>query len=114
MKMSKKDFRVYLDDILSAILRIEEYTKRGKDVFLCDEMMQDAVLRQLSIVGEAASKLTPPLKAKNPEIPWKDIIGMRNIIVHEYSEVKIGKIWDTVKLDLPLLKEIVMRMLKAL
>lgn len=114
MKLSKRDFRVYLEDILSAILRIEEYTTEGRTAFLDEHKTQDAVLRQFSIIGEAASKLSPALKSRNPEVPWEQIIGMRNVIIHEYSEVKIEKIWDTLKQDLPLLKEIATRMLKAL
>ena len=114
MKMSKRDFRVYLEDILSAILRIEKYTQAGRDFFLSDDKTQDAVLLQVSIIGEASSKLSPALKSKNPEIAWHDIIGMQNVIVHDYSGVKIETIWDTVKKDLPLLKEVVTRMLRAL
>ena len=100
MKPSKRDHRVYLEDILAAIGKIEQYTVGGKSVFLEHEMTQDAVIRQLSIIGEATAKLPAAMKANEPEIPWRSIVGMRNIIIHDYSQIKLQRIWEIVEQDL--------------
>lgn len=112
MTRFKRDARVYLQDILSAVRRVEEYAANGPDCFFADGLLQDGVIRQLSIVGEAAAKLSTALKAQHPEIPWKKIIGMRNIIIHDYSEINLQRVWDTVERDLPALKKTVEAMLK--
>ena len=101
----KKIITVYRDDILSAIEKIHEYTSEGKDVFMHNELIQDAVLRQLSIIGEAATKLPPELRIQYGDIPWKQVVGLRNVIIHEYSEVNIIRIWDTITNDLPKLQK---------
>lgn len=100
MKPSKRDHRVYLADILAAIGKIEQYTIGGKDAFFAHEIIQDAVIRQLSIIGEAAAKLPAAMKASEPEIPWRKIVAMRNIIIHDYSQIKLQRIWETVEQDL--------------
>jgi uncharacterized protein with HEPN domain len=114
MKMSKRDPRVYVEDIRDSIIRITEYTKGGSRMFFKDGKTQDAVIRQLSIIGEAASKLPAALKSKYPIIPWKNIIGLRNIIVHDYSDVNLETIWDVVENNLPDLKKAIMTILKTL
>jgi len=114
MKKAKKDQRVYLQDILSAIEHISAYTVDGRDAFITDEKTQDAVIRQFSIIGEASAKLTPAFKATHEEIPWKDIVGMRNIIIHDYSETDLPTIWDTVVHGLPSLKTTVEDILKEM
>jgi uncharacterized protein with HEPN domain len=111
MRRHARDPNVYLEDILAAIGRIEEYTKGGRKRFLASEMMQDAVIRQLSVVGEAASKLPKTLRARHPSIPWKEMVGMRNILIHDYSAINIRRIWETVRNDLPDLHEAVRGML---
>jgi uncharacterized protein with HEPN domain len=104
MTPSSKDPRVYVEDILSAIERIRQYTMDGKVTFLSNGLLQDGVIRQLSVIGEAAAKLPQRLKTQHPQIPWKKIVGMRNVIVHEYSEVNIERIWETVEHDVPVLQ----------
>jgi uncharacterized protein with HEPN domain len=101
---TKRDARVCLDDILSAIRRIETYTAKGEEHFLSDSMTQDAVLRQMSIIGEAAAKLPLSLKRENGHIPWRKITGMRNILIHDYAETDIPVVWATIIEDLPDLK----------
>jgi uncharacterized protein with HEPN domain len=112
MNRKKRDPQVYLQDILSAIARIEQYTVKGKKDFLTNTLVQDAVIRQISIIGEAAVKLPSTMKAKHPEITWKQIKGMRNIIIHDYSETDLPTVWGTVTHDLPPLKRAVKTMLK--
>jgi uncharacterized protein with HEPN domain len=109
--MAKRDSRVYLHDIATAIHRIARYTMKGENHFLLETMAQDAVMRQLSIIGEAASKLPKSLKDQYPNIPWKKIIGMRNVLIHDYSETDIPTVWRTVRDGLPELRSAVERMI---
>lgn len=81
MKASQRDHRVYLHDILTAIQRIHEHTPNGEDDFVHSGVVQDAVLRQISIIGEATSKLPVALRAARPDLPWKQVIGMRNVVM---------------------------------
>lgn len=112
MRKEKKDYRVYLHDILSAIDRINEYTAGGSEAFFADGKTQDAAIRQFSVVGEASAKLPQAMRANHKEIPWKDIVGMRNIIIHDYSEIDLQTIWDTVEKGLPPLKRAIQAMLR--
>lgn len=114
MKARDRNPRVYLDDIQSAVGRIGKYVADGKRKFLVDTKTQDAVLYQLAIIGEAAAKLPRAMRAAYPEIPWKDIVGMRNIIIHDYSGITIDRIWDAVERDLPTLRRAVRTMLRDL
>lgn len=101
-----KEVQVYLNDIIDSIQKIEKYTKNiNKDEFLTDDELQDAIIRRLSIIGEATVKLPKEFKEKNSSIPWKKIIGMRNILIHVYSEANYESIWNTIQVDLPELKK---------
>lgn len=77
-------------------------------------LLQDGIIRQLSIVGEASGRLPKELRATQPQIPWPDIVSMRSIIVHDYSETDLPTIWNTVKTDLPVLRTAVTSMLADL
>lgn len=111
MKARLRDPRVYLEDIASAVNRIERYTAKGREDFLINEMVQDAVIRQFTVIGEAATKLPPHIKAANSDVPWKSVIGMRNIVIHDYSEIKLERVWETVVRDLPVLGRVVKTLL---
>ena len=103
--MKKRDDLVFLGDILDAINRIEEYTVRvGKESFLDNSMMQDAVMHQIEIIGEASNNISDEFQEEHPELPWMQMRAIRNKIVHDYREVNLEIIWDTVKNDLPILK----------
>ena len=110
----KKD-KLYLQHIEEAIEKIEKYT-RGTDYsrFLADEMMTDAVVRQLGIIGEAANRLSTKLQKSNPKIPFRDIVDMRNFLVHNYHEVEQKIVWDTCRKKLPELKRFVNKSLKGI
>lgn len=114
MIAKNRDPRVYIEDISKAIEHIEEYTIKGHDDFMSDEMTQDAVIYKLAIIGEAASKLPPELKKKYSEIPWKDVIGLRSVIIHDYGSVNLPKIWLIVCTDLPPLKAVILKILEEI
>jgi len=83
--MMKKDDTVYLRHILDAILKIEEYSKRvNYESFIEDTLIQDGVIRQLEIIGEATKRLSSALRGKYADLPWKDIAGMRDKLIHDY------------------------------
>ncbi len=113
--MKKRDDSVYLKDIFDAINQIGIYMQ-GVDraAFDNDHLRQDAVIRQIEIIGEASRNISPQFQAQHPEIPWSMVIGMRHKIVHDYFEVDIPTIWDTVNNDLPALKELVSRILGSM
>jgi uncharacterized protein with HEPN domain len=93
-----------LRDMLEAIARIERYGHRGHDGFEQDELLQSHCLRLLQIIGEAARALPPEVRDLAPEIPWKNVIGMRTILVHGYFEIDTEVVWDAIVNDLPQLK----------
>lgn len=101
-----KEVQVYIDDIEECIIKIEKYVKDvNKDEFLNDDELQDAVIRRFAVIGEAAGRIPKEFKEKYSNIPWKKMIGMRNILIHVYSEADFDSIWDTIENDLPELKK---------
>jgi uncharacterized protein with HEPN domain len=102
--MGKLD-SVYLFHIRDSINKIIEYTSNTDiESFKSNPMMQDAVIRQIEIIGEASSKLSKSFRDNNSQIPWKNIVGMRNKLIHDYFGVDVMAIWETVKNDIPILK----------
>ena len=91
-----------------AMENIEHYAERGER----SQLVEDAIVRQLQIIGEAARKMSPQFRSSHPEIPWKKIIGLRVIIVHEYMKVESSQIWRTVEDELPTLKAQVQQAIK--
>lgn len=101
-----KNDRLYLSHILYAMTLIERFTQ-GQTLksFLADELLFSGVARQLEIIGEACNKLSPEFKEEFAFIPWSKIVGMRNILIHDYMGVDKEIIWDTSQNDLPEFKK---------
>lgn len=97
--------KIRIQHALDAINKIQLYTKgiKKKD-FLGNEMIQDACIRQLQVIGEAINRIQSRTQKTNPHIPWAKIIGMRNVVVHEYFGINGKIIWGIIKKDLPLIK----------
>lgn len=106
-----KDDRVYLLHIRDAIDQIFEYITADKAQFLEDRKTQDAVARNLEIIGEAVKRLSPALRAAQPEIPWKRIAGTRDKMIHDYFGVDWNLVWQVVEKELPALAAKVRAML---
>lgn len=110
----KRRFDLYLKDILEAIERVQEYVG-SKDIeeFIKEKIMVDAVLRNLEVIGEAATQLQEEIKKKYPTIPWRDIQDFRIVVAHHYWKVNQQRIWDIIEHKLDSLKEQVEGILQA-
>ena len=109
-----KDARVYLAHILECAEKIERFTGAGKGHFLRDAMVQDAVLRNFEIIGEAAKRLDESYRAAHPEIPWRALAGLRDILIHQYEGVDLERVWTIVELQLPQLRNAIDALLPPL
>ena len=99
----KRDLELRLDDILQASEHIAELVSRGRDACETDWMLRDALIHELTVVGEACAALPIELRREYPDVPWKDIVAMRNELVHRYFGVYIEEIWNTAVEDVPAL-----------
>ncbi|MCL4378950.1 MAG: DUF86 domain-containing protein [Candidatus Marsarchaeota archaeon] len=111
----RKDPKIFLTDMLYSIDEINrEVGRMHLNDFKNDIKTQDAVIRRLAVIGEAANNIPKDLKEKHPEIEWRTIVDMRNFLVHEYFEIDMGVIWETIGADLPKLKTEITKILKEL
>ena len=106
--------RERLLDILEAIERIEKYAEEGKDAFEADELIQTWIVHHITIIGEACRALSDDFQASHANVPWADIVAMRNILVHHYFGIDKDAVWSVVERDLPELKLKVKMILKDL
>ena len=104
--MSKRGIKLYLDDINDSIKKIERYTHGVNfNEFSRDEKLIDAVVRNLSIIGEAVVNIPKEIKDQNPDVAWKEIKGTRNKVIHEYFGIDEEILWKTIREDLPVFKK---------
>jgi len=102
----KKDTKILLEHILASIKLIEEYVKgKNKSEFLKSTQLQDSVIRRVEIIGEAVKNLPNDVKETHTNIPWKNITGMRDILIHQYFGVDLSLTWKVIEEDLPELKK---------
>ncbi|MGA9097445.1 MAG: DUF86 domain-containing protein [Methanotrichaceae archaeon] len=109
-----RDDKEWLLDIhiLDAIERIEKYSSRGRQAFEEDELIQSWIVHHLQIIGEALRSISEDFRREHREIPWKETVGMRNVLVHRYFELDVDLVWKAVTRDLPDLKEKIIAILE--
>jgi uncharacterized protein with HEPN domain len=107
-----RDYKVYLEDILEASRKIRSYTEGlSYEAFRESPMVADAVIRNLEVIGEAIKQLPEPLRAQYPDIPWKRIAGLRDILIHAYFGIDFEVIWDLITTKLPDLQNRILQIL---
>jgi len=106
--------RVYLQHVVDAIERIESYIAVGREVFLANPHWQDAVIRQLEVIGEATKRLSEGIRSSYLEVPWRRVAGLRDVLIHDYMGVDIEAVWEITLRDLPVLKVKIERILSEL
>lgn len=100
-----KDDLFFLQHIFDAIKDIENYTSDGEKSFYSTKMIQDAVIRNLEIIGEAVKNISPAIRLEYPDVPWKQISGLRDVLIHHYFGVDLETVWLVVEKRLPALSE---------
>jgi uncharacterized protein with HEPN domain len=114
VKSSPEADRVLLAHMRDGLGRILEYTNAERSRFEASRLVQDAVIRNLQTLTESSQRLSDEIKSSEPQIPWRELAGFRNVIVHGYLGVDLGAVWLVVEQDLPALTEAVNRMLMQL
>ena len=108
-----RDYKVYLEDIIEAIRKIRSYTTSlSLQTFSSDGKTIDAVIRNLEIIGEAIKGVPEDVRSSNTDVEWKKIVGLRDILIHEYFGVDVEIIWDIIENKLPVLERQIQRMLE--
>lgn len=109
-----KDQRIYCRDILDRIRRIESYTASGLDEFVASELLQDGVIRSFEVIGEVVKRLDPKLKAQYRDVTWSDFAGFRDVLIHQYHNIRLDLVWNFAQEDLSTLKQAVSALLSDL
>ncbi|GBE91213.1 DUF86 domain-containing protein [Nostoc cycadae] len=99
-----RDDRLYLSNVLECIQRIESYTQDGKETFLQTTIIQDAVIRNFEIIGEATKRLSPEIRAAYSDVPWQQIAGFRDVLIHDYLKVNLNRVWGVIEQVYPNLR----------
>jgi uncharacterized protein with HEPN domain len=86
---------------------LAQYSARGREAFLAEHLLQDAVVRRMEILADAAGRLSDDLKERHPAIPWRAIVGFRNVVAHAYMGVAMERVWEYLTTDLPALRDLV-------
>lgn len=107
-----KDDRLYVIHIGECLARIAQYVAGGRETFMHSTLIQDATLRNLQTIGQSVGRLSVPLRAAHPEVNWRSIIGLRNVLVHDYLGINLERIWDILERDVPDLQRTVAAILR--
>jgi len=108
-----KDDKTYLRHIAESLARILAFTAQGKQSFMADTKTQDAVLRNLEIIGEASKLVSNEFKQRNPHVPWREMAGTRDRLIHEYFGVSLNMVWKIVEIEVPVLREQIASLLES-
>jgi uncharacterized protein with HEPN domain len=111
----KKSSEIFLKHILESIKYIESFSKKlTKNKLINNRLRQNAIIRELEIIGEATKNIPNSFRKKYPDVPWKGIAGMRDKLIHHYFGVDLNEVWDVIRGDLPKLKKQIQEILKSL
>lgn len=105
--------RLYLGHVLEAIDAAQAFTADGHDAFMADRKTQSAVIRQIEVIGEAVKRLSAATTGAAPQVPWRQIAGARDRLIHGYFQVDLESVWAMVEQDLPVLKQQVRHLLET-
>jgi uncharacterized protein with HEPN domain len=109
-----RDDRAFLDDILERIRLTDEFLQPGREEFFRSRLIQEAVIRNLEIIGEASRSISEELRNQYPEVPWKQIGAFRNFVIHVYWGIKLERIWEIIEKELPTLEPQIIQILHIL
>ena len=104
--------RLYLTHIAECIGRIEEYTAGGRERFMTSHLIQDGVIRNFEIIGEAVKQISDETLSGTPDIPWHRIAAFRNVLIHGYMGINLSRVWNVIENDLSNLREAVSYLIK--
>lgn len=107
-----KDDRLYLEHIQEAVEKILSYVASGREEFMRNSLVQDGVIRNFEIIGEATKQLSEETCRKQPEIPWSDVARFRDILIHHYMGVNLNRVWKVIEEHLPALRRAIDELLK--
>jgi len=114
MSKEKRDYILFLEDILDALEKIENYTKNLSFTEFADNgMAVDAVIRNFEVIGEATKNVPEEIKEKYPEVEWKEAAGFRDVLIHDYFGIDLEAIWDTINKNLLSFKKHILKVLKS-
>jgi len=104
--MPERRFAFFIEDLLESVDRIEGYIQdQTKESFSEDQKTVDAVIRNLEIIGEACTHIPEDIRERYPEVPWTKVVGLRNVVIHHYFGVDYEAVFETIQVDLPVLKQ---------
>ncbi len=96
-KKKTRSTKYFLEEIIESVQKVQNYASRGRSNFFKDEILQDAIIRRLEIIGEASNQIPEEIIERHSEIPWRQVIGFRNIAIHEYFRVDLHLVWSLIE-----------------
>jgi uncharacterized protein with HEPN domain len=113
MSSNKRDYLLFLEDIVEAIVKIEEYTKNlSQAAFFGSNLIQDAVIRNFEVIGEAVKNIPKRVQQNYPQVEWREAAGFRDVLIHNYFGIDVDALWDTICSNIPVFKEHILDVLK--